>query len=255
MNILHHETYSISSSEEDVRLLSALLKTEGGRLPVEASGLEQTLDALVTKPWGYEYRVYADAFYDLWHLRLQPGQSTSLHCHPRKVTALICLRGEANIHLLGQRQQVNAPTCLYLGKGVFHATENSGTSELDLIEVEVPRNKLDLLRARDRYGRTRQGYEQPEPQHPLPAMQPAAHREGARLRTRSLDLQYRFAVMSAHEIARHPQAHHLLCISLGIAAALQHSIEVFAGPLPPQAPQGSYFTIALIGEEREAVSA
>lgn len=220
-------------------------------MPAEASGLELTLDALVSKPWGYEYRVYADAFYDLWHLCLRPGETTSLHCHPRKVTALICLHGEATIHLLGKRQQVNRLTCLHLGKGVFHATENSGTSDLDLIEVEVPRNKLDLLRARDRYGRARRGYEQPESQHPVPPMQPSVHRAGARLRAQSLDQQYRFAVLSGQEIARSSQAHRLLCISLGIAGALQHTIEICTGTQPPQALQESYFTITPIEQERE----
>src|SRR5579884_1297592 len=228
MNILHHIAHSTHPAREDVSLLSSLLTTEEGTLPAEVTGQDEMLDTLINKPWGYEYRVYADAFYDLWHLCLRPGEITSLHCHPRKVTALICLSGEATVHLLGHRQQVSPLTCLHLGKGVFHATENSGTSDLNLIEVDVPRNKLDLLRARDRYGRARQGYEQPVPQQGMPAMMPAAHRPGSKLRPFSLHQQYRFAVVSGQEIVSSGEEHHLLCISLGLAGALQHTIEVFS---------------------------
>src|SRR5579884_2131191 len=161
MNVLHHMTHGIQPSREDIKLLSELLHAEEGMLPVEPTGQEEWLSTVIQKPWGYKYRVYVDAFYDLWHLCLRPGESTSLHCHPRKVTALICLHGEGTVRLLSHQQHVKALSCLHLGKGVFHATENSGLTDLDLIEVEVPRNKLDLLRAKDRYGRAGLGYEQP----------------------------------------------------------------------------------------------
>jgi mannose-6-phosphate isomerase-like protein (cupin superfamily) len=255
MNVLYPLAHSVQASREDVNLLSALLQAEGSALPAESAEQDATLDRLVHKPWGYEYRVYADAFYDLWHLCLRPGQSTSLHCHPRKVTALICLSGEGTVRLLGHRQPVTAMTCLHLGKGVFHATENGGQTDLDLIEVEVPRNKLDLVRARDRYGRAGMGYEQPDPYHEVPEMLPSAHRPGSKLRSSSLHRHYQFAVMTRQEIACHAELRHLLCVSLGIAGALQHTVEVFAGHLPPQTSEECYFTMTPVREEREAVYA
>ncbi len=255
MNVLHHMTHGIQPSREDIKLLSELLHAEEGMLPVEPTGQEEWLSTVIQKPWGYKYRVYVDAFYDLWHLCLRPGESTSLHCHPRKVTALICLHGEGTVRLLSHQQHVKALSCLHLGKGVFHATENSGLTDLDLIEVEVPRNKLDLLRAKDRYGRAGLGYEQPPRQDEVSLMYPGAHRPGSKLRTISVQQRYQFSVLTGQAILTHPQAQRLLCVSLGIAGALQHTIEIFAGHEYAPAREESYFTILPLQEEREPVYA
>ena len=53
----------------------------------------------VKKPWGYEYLAYENENVGLWFLYIAPGQSTSMHCHPKKTTGLVLLDGEAEISL------------------------------------------------------------------------------------------------------------------------------------------------------------
>ncbi|VFR17560.1 GTP-binding protein Obg [plant metagenome] len=54
---------------------------------------------------------------------------------------------------------LSAGSFVYIESGVFHRTQAAPHSHLDLIEVENPRNKFDLLRVGDEYGRTAKGYE------------------------------------------------------------------------------------------------
>ncbi|WP_157871056.1 cupin domain-containing protein [Gluconacetobacter diazotrophicus] len=51
------------------------------------------LNDFIKKPWGHEYRVYCDSMYDVWKLRIDPAQTTSMHCHLHKDTVLLCLGG------------------------------------------------------------------------------------------------------------------------------------------------------------------
>jgi hypothetical protein len=117
-----------------------------------------------------------------------------------------------------------------LGKGVFHATENIGETELHLIEVEIPRNKLDLVRAQDLYGRSGSSYEQ----KPLPSriepLQPCSRIPGARIRTTCLLSQYRFGVSSGAEIisSQQEQEDLLFFVPLRLMHAMKQTIRVFS---------------------------
>ena len=100
------------------------------------------LDELIPKPWGREYRIYADNFYDVWKLELGPGRATSLHYHPRKDTVLMCLCGHGRIQLADTEIDILAGNHIFIGRGVSHATANIGEGELELIEVEHPTEQV-----------------------------------------------------------------------------------------------------------------
>ncbi|GHO98689.1 hypothetical protein KSF_087370 [Reticulibacter mediterranei] len=216
------------------RLVSRFLEEE----QTLAVAPDAALSGGVNKPWGQEYRVYADAFYDLWFLELKAGQSTSLHCHPRKVTALLVLAGQASVQFLQYPPRtLEAGEALHLGRGLFHATHNVGTEPLHLIEVEVPRNKGDLVRIEDSYGREGMGYEAPEQMTPLRVeLGPSPHRPGARLRSSCVQGRYRFAIGgSGHALDHRGAPDHLLwsvCLSLRLALA-QHIAVFPAGASMP----------------------
>ncbi|OTP93517.1 hypothetical protein B6D16_12545 [Gilliamella apicola] len=72
------------------------------------------LNGLIKKPWGFEYRIYADNFYDVWRLHINPNSKTSMHCHPRKDTVLLCLGGNGATVFLD-----NKKIELFEGKKVF----------------------------------------------------------------------------------------------------------------------------------------
>src|SRR5206468_2149007 len=128
---------------------------------------EGHLDDVIPKPWGYEYRAYADEYFDLWALHIDRGHGTSMHVHPRKLTYLACLGGHGLTTGLAAESEVAPGSVLRIAPGTFHSTRNTGSGPLELIEVELPRNKFDLLRLRDDYKRAGMAYESasvPEPE-------------------------------------------------------------------------------------------
>ena len=150
----------IDAGDEDVAMLDSLLR-RGARVGNENLDADRHLHELIPKPWGREYRAYADDFLDVWHLQIDPGHATSMHTHPRKTTYLLCLAGEGTMTTLRGALPVRAGTVLRIGRGAFHSTSSEAPQEpLMLVEVETPRNKYDLLRLCDGYQRVGTGYEQ-----------------------------------------------------------------------------------------------
>ena len=57
-------------------------------------------DVVVKKPWGKEYLIYENEDLGIWFLHIEEGQSTSMHCHPKKNTGLIVMDGFAEVSFL-----------------------------------------------------------------------------------------------------------------------------------------------------------
>ena len=122
---------------------------------------------IVVKPWGYEYLVFENEHVAIWMLHIVRKRKTSMHCHPKKTTALILLSGNATCFNLEGEQQLNPLDGVFIDKGVFHSTEAS--NELPIIplsengiwvmEIESPPDKEDLVRLKDEYGRAGTAYE------------------------------------------------------------------------------------------------
>lgn len=126
-----------------------------------ASGPDQVdyRKRVVLKPWGYEYLILENEHVAVWFLHLGSRESTSMHCHPRKKTSLILLSGRAVCRTFDIRHYLNPHNGLILEPGVFHATRALSDGGVDLIEIETPPDKSDLVRLADRYGREGEGYE------------------------------------------------------------------------------------------------
>lgn len=184
------------------------------------------LEGIIAKPWGHEYRVYADLLYDVWKLSISPGERTSTHCHPRKETALLCLSGRGRVMRLNREYEIAAGDMVTLRKGVFHATENIGDEPLELIEVETPRNKLDLVRVVDKYGRQGQRYETHTVAGAIAQLEPVAQVSGAKLRALSLHHVYGLEVVSGAELVGRGHGDVLFAVSLSLRDAFKHDIRV-----------------------------
>jgi mannose-6-phosphate isomerase-like protein (cupin superfamily) len=126
---------TISPTADDIAVLRELIHA-----PMCSEHFEKDtyLNQLIPKPWGYEHRVYADNIYDVWTLNIRSGGRTSLHCHPRKDTTLLCLAGTGVFKTLIQERRIRQGDYLHIRKGAFHSTQNSGISMLELLEVESP---------------------------------------------------------------------------------------------------------------------
>ncbi len=116
-------------------------------------------NVVVTKPWGYEYLVFQNEDVALWYLHIDKGQSTSMHCHPKKTTGLILLQGEAEVSFLADKRQLKALNKVMIRRGLFHSTKALSEGGVDIFEIETPPDKHDLVRLSDGYGRENQPYE------------------------------------------------------------------------------------------------
>lgn len=110
------------------------------------------------KPWGHESLAYQSSEVAIWHLFINPWQSTSLHCHPNKKTGLVVLNGAARVSFLSGKEKLFAGEKVILRQGVFHSTTNMSNETLQLFEIETPVDKSDIVRIDDHYGRTGQPY-------------------------------------------------------------------------------------------------
>lgn len=109
---------------------------------------------MVKKPWGVEYCAFDDGNVAIWYLHLRAGQKTSAHYHARKKTVLHILSGEATVR-----------TPVRVGDSVVYPKDVHQTDALTdawLMEVEIPSDKLDLVRVDDAYGRSGKPYENGE---------------------------------------------------------------------------------------------
>jgi mannose-6-phosphate isomerase-like protein (cupin superfamily) len=116
-------------------------------------------DCIVTKPWGYEYLMYQSDEIGIWFLHIAEGRQTSLHCHPAKKTGYILLSGEAEVSFLKDTTRLKAVSKLMIREGLFHSTKAISPGGIQVIEVESPPDKTNLVRLEDAYGRKGQPYE------------------------------------------------------------------------------------------------
>lgn len=114
---------------------------------------------VVNKPWGYEYLLYETPNVAAWILRINQGHSTSMHCHPKKTSAIIVLSGSVICANLEGWIERRAGECLIIDEAVFHSTRPTSEGGALVMELESPPNKTDLIRLADEYNREALGYE------------------------------------------------------------------------------------------------
>ena len=144
-------------SEIDEMLLNDRLKELSNDLSPHPKDYR---DCIVKKPWGFEYELFDDKKHAVWMLNLNANRATSLHCHQHKSACLVPLTGEITLVMLtSERMTIKPLQAVTLLPKKFHSLWNAGTSDVKVIEIETPSNKLDLVRANDAYGRAALGYE------------------------------------------------------------------------------------------------
>jgi len=122
--------------------------------------INQNENLKVKKPWGSEYIVYQNKDVAVWLLTIEPGKSTSLHCHPKKKTGFILLSGEAQVDLgFYDKKNLTSPSKLMIRPGLFHSTKALSKNDISILEIETPIDKNDLVRFKDSFGREEKPYE------------------------------------------------------------------------------------------------
>jgi len=116
-------------------------------------------DVVVNKPWGHEYLVYENENLGIWFLHIEEGKRTSMHCHPKKNTGLICLDGSVDVSFLKNKISLKGVDKIMIFRGRFHTTQALSSGGAYILEVECPQDKHDLVRLEDTYGRENKPYE------------------------------------------------------------------------------------------------
>jgi len=122
-------------------------------------------NSIVKKPWGYEYLAYENDDVGLWFLNIKKDQSTSMHCHPTKTTGLVILDGIAELSFLNDKRIIQGLDKVMIRRGLFHQTK-ALSDEVLLLEIETPKDKHDLVRLSDKYGRQSKPYEDDSFEYP-----------------------------------------------------------------------------------------
>lgn len=146
----------IKPTKKDHAVLEKLQNRFGDKKENENQNFK---NCVVIKPWGHEYLLYENESVAVWLLKINANHSTSMHCHPLKKTSLVLLSGEALCYTFQGRNHLKPFTGLIMEKTVFHSTKALTPDGIELIEVESPPNKNDLVRVSDAYGRENRGYE------------------------------------------------------------------------------------------------
>tara|TARA_Y100000590_G_C15642176_1_gene985406 strand:- start:215 stop:898 length:684 start_codon:yes stop_codon:yes gene_type:complete len=115
---------------------------------------------IVNKPWGYEYLIYNNKKLAITLLNINYMQKTSLHCHSKKKTGFILLSGTTEINLgFYNRESFSAPSKTMIRPGLFHSTRALSQNGAQILELETPIDKDDLIRFEDKYGRLKENYQ------------------------------------------------------------------------------------------------
>ena len=118
---------------------------------------------VVYKPWGYEYVIYSSSNrLAITFLKINYGQKTSLHCHPKKKTGFIILSGKALVQIglyKENNKSYSSLSRLVFRHGLFHSIKAISKQGVCALEYETPFKKNDLIRFEDAYGRQAKLYE------------------------------------------------------------------------------------------------
>lgn len=79
-------------------------------------------------------------------VQLEPGKGHERHNHPNAEEMLYVVRGEGEQEIGDETRDIQAGDMLYIPKGVYHGTINTGWEPLVLIAVYAPPGPEDILR-------------------------------------------------------------------------------------------------------------
>ena len=81
-------------------------------------------------------------------VRVEPGTGHSRHNHPNADEIIYVIEGEA-LQMLDDQPPVpiRPGACIYIPRGVYHSTQNTGKDVLHLIVIYAPAGEEQVLRA------------------------------------------------------------------------------------------------------------
>lgn len=116
---------------------------------------EGTEHSTIYRPWGH-YTILEEAeSYKVKRIVVHPLQTLSLQMHYRRSEHWVVVRGVANITVGEQQSVIHENESTFVPKATLHRLANLGSSDLEIIEVQVGEyvGEDDIVRFEDVYGR------------------------------------------------------------------------------------------------------
>ncbi|MFZ4524701.1 MAG: mannose-1-phosphate guanylyltransferase/mannose-6-phosphate isomerase [Chlorobium sp.] len=109
----------------------------------------------VCRPWGTYETVDASARFKVKRITVNPGAALSLQKHHHRAEHWIVVKGTALVTVEDKNIILSEDQSTYIPVGAFHRLENTGSTPLELIEVQSGSylGEDDIVRVDDRYGR------------------------------------------------------------------------------------------------------
>jgi mannose-1-phosphate guanylyltransferase / mannose-6-phosphate isomerase len=109
----------------------------------------------VCRPWGTYETVDASERFKVKRITVKPGAALSMQKHHHRAEHWIVVKGTALVTVEGKKIMLSEDQSTYIPVGAFHRLENTGTTPLELIEVQTGGylGEDDIVRVDDRYGR------------------------------------------------------------------------------------------------------
>jgi len=135
-------------NSQDVKAIVSQLETQKRE--------EKNLHRKVSRPWGWYDSVDEGERFKVKRIQVKPGASLSLQMHHHRAEHWIVVKGTAQITNGDQVITLTENQSTYIPQGQMHRLVNTGTSPLEIIEVQSGSylGEDDIVRFEDTYGRS-----------------------------------------------------------------------------------------------------
>ena len=121
----------------------------------QAGREESTSHKLVYRPWGSYESLAMGEGYQAKHIIVNPGETLSLQLHNRRAEHWTVIKGIGQITCDDSEFELGVNESTFIPLGSKHRLANTGTTPVEIIEVQVGDylGEDDIVRFEDRYGR------------------------------------------------------------------------------------------------------
>jgi mannose-1-phosphate guanylyltransferase/mannose-6-phosphate isomerase len=116
---------------------------------------EPNLHRKVHRPWGWYDNIDEGERFKVKRISVKPGASLSLQKHAHRAEHWIVVKGQAVVTCGSKVETLTENQSTYIPLGETHRLQNSGISDLEIIEVQSGSylGEDDIVRLQDNYGR------------------------------------------------------------------------------------------------------
>ncbi|MBF0309791.1 MAG: mannose-1-phosphate guanylyltransferase/mannose-6-phosphate isomerase [Magnetococcales bacterium] len=132
--------------------------------------MEAVCHRVVYRPWGHYETIYRTERSQVKRITVKPGAELSLQMHHHRAEHWVVVKGTARVTRGQETFILTEDQSTYISLGTHHALANPGLIPLEVIEVQTGSylGEDDIIRFRDRYGRTEGAAPSHSPTVPTP---------------------------------------------------------------------------------------